>query len=120
LSTYTKAFSLIEVLIALFVLSVGTLSFLGLQLFAIQNTRRAYDQSVATVQVNNMLDRLRANNPKAWQRELHLWNSENSYLLPHGEGSYSCVKGSLPECTVTLNWNGGVKEKLSITSIVQS
>ena len=54
-------FSLIEVLIAIFVLSVGLLGSAGLQMRSLQQNQSAYFRSQATIMAYDMADRIRAN-----------------------------------------------------------
>ena len=54
-------FSLIEHLIALLVMSIGVLGMAGLQTISMQYARSALLQGEATMLINDMLDRIRAN-----------------------------------------------------------
>jgi type IV pilus assembly protein PilV len=56
-----RGFTLLEVLVALVVLSVGLLGLAGLQLTSVTNTRDAYYRSQALVLSYDMSDRMRAN-----------------------------------------------------------
>ena len=58
---HQAGFSLIEVLISIFVLSVGLLGAAGLQLSSLQQQQSAYLRSQATVIAYDMVDRMRAN-----------------------------------------------------------
>jgi len=107
-------FSLIEVLIALTILSVGLLGAAGLNLYALRHNQQAYWQSIATIQLASMLDRLRANQlPAAHAYEIKRWNQVNAKLLPMGKGTASCSRYI---CRVTLQW--GEQKSLSISSVV--
>lgn len=57
----TAGFSLLEVLIALMILSVGLLGLAGLQAFSVQNTHHAYLRTQAVLAAYDMADRMRAN-----------------------------------------------------------
>ena len=121
------AFSLLEVLISVVVLAVGLLGIAGMQLNMIRYNHSAQMRSIAIAQVNNMIDRMRANyaGVKAGQyntisgipaepncttctaaqiaqKDAHNWNTMNSKLLPSGQGM---VVGNGNNYTVTLRWD---------------
>ncbi len=97
-----KGFSLLEVLIALLILSVGLLGVVGMQLSGIKYTDEAYFHSLATTQLSSMMERLRANHSSESRgREFQRWNTLNALLLPEGEGTYACQNDA---CTVDLRW----------------
>lgn len=54
-------FSLLEVLIALLVLSIGLLGLAGLQTFSLKFNHQSYERTQATMLINEMIDRMRAN-----------------------------------------------------------
>jgi len=56
-----KGFSLIEVLVAVVILSIGLLGLGALQATGINNTNNAYFRSQATVLANSLIERMRAN-----------------------------------------------------------
>lgn len=56
-----KGFSLIEVLVAIVILSIGLLGLAGLQTAGLKANSRAYERSQASVLANEILDRMRAN-----------------------------------------------------------
>lgn len=107
-----QGFSLLEVLISAFVLAIGLLGIASLQLNAIRYNSSALLRSIAVAQASNMVDRMIANaegiksgaynnisgtpampscttctNGQMAQRDVHIWNSANSLLLPSGQGS---------------------------------
>ncbi len=53
--------SLLEVLVAVLVLSLGMLGLAGMQVAGIKSNQSAQSRSIATIQAYDMLDRLRAN-----------------------------------------------------------
>ena len=69
-----KGFSLVEVLIALFILSIGMLGILSLQTIAIRRNYNAYLSSVAATQI------------AAADQNPTIWQQDNSKLLPQGVG----------------------------------
>ena len=62
---HSGGFTLLEVLIALLVLSVGLLGIAGLQLTSLRSNHSAYLRSQATILGYDILDRIRANRAQA-------------------------------------------------------
>lgn len=56
-----KGFTLVEVMIAVFVLAIGILGVAGLQLFANQNTYEANQRTTAAALANSIVERIRVN-----------------------------------------------------------
>ncbi len=95
-------FSLIEVLISLLLLSLILLGFDAMEIFALRENRAAYYFSVATNQLNTMLECLRALNSRdGLAQQIAIWNQQNQDVLPNGIG---VVVGSYPMYTVTIYW----------------
>jgi type IV pilus assembly protein PilV len=63
--TRVAGISLIEMLIALLVLSFGLLGMAGLQAYSLRNNTSAYHRSQATLLVSEIIDRMRANREAA-------------------------------------------------------
>lgn len=111
-----SGFTLIEILIAILVLSVGLLGIAGLQ---VQGTRHVYDaqlHTLAVFQAQDMADRMRANQAGVRAGEynsrsdtpdqascssqctpaeladfdLYRWNTDNAAFLPSGTGQIAC------------------------------
>ncbi len=59
--TTQRGFTLVEVLVAFLILSVGLIGLAGLQLTGVKNTREAYYRTQATVLAADIMDRMRAN-----------------------------------------------------------
>ena len=57
----SQGFTLIEVLIAIIVLSIGLLGLAGLQLTSLRNSNSAYTRSQAVILSYDIVDRIRAN-----------------------------------------------------------
>ncbi|MES1999426.1 MAG: type IV pilus modification protein PilV [Pseudomonadota bacterium] len=113
--TKENGFTLLEVLVAIVVLSLGLLGLAGLQAASLRNNQVAYYRSIATQQAQDIADRMRANmagviapadpytfsgTPAAQdcisgtcsaalmaQSDANLWNSANARLLPGGAGA---------------------------------
>lgn len=102
-------FGFIEILISLLILSLGLLAIASLEITALKQTQQAYYRSIATNQIISMCERLLANKTTSSRdRELSLWNQQNTNLLPQSFGEYSCAANL---CTVTLYWQ---KQQLSM------
>lgn len=56
-----RGFSLLEVLIALLVLSIGLLGLAGLQVFSLKYNHQSYERTQATLMTYDIADRMRAN-----------------------------------------------------------
>lgn len=56
-----RGFSMVEVLVAVFVLAIGILGIAGLQLTGVKNNHSAYLRSQATLFAYDMIDRARSN-----------------------------------------------------------
>lgn len=128
-----RGFSLIEVLVALVLLSVGLLGLAGLQLASLQNNVNALMRSQAMLGADSILERVRANKKHAAeyvtgfkddagahqgdatadalaQADLAAWKSQLADTLPGGKGRIdvageSC-SGRIANCrvTVTIRW----------------
>jgi type IV pilus assembly protein PilV len=108
-----QGFTLLEVLVALFILSFGLLGIAGLQLTALQQSQDSYAQSLAVIQLFSMQERLRANkSAETRNRELADWNASNARLLSHGKGSYQCQANV---CVITIRWQTHKEHMLSLS-----
>lgn len=125
-----SGFTLVEVLIAVLVLSLGLLGMAGLQATSLKNNQSAYNRGLATQLAYDIADRMRANRaglaaytaipPTAAQakpnclnltgctpanmaeNDLFEWNRSLASLLPSAIGAIA-VAGST--FTVTINWD---------------
>ena len=95
-------FTLIELLIAVTIFSVGLLGLAKIQITAIRYERQAYYLTKATMQAQNMLERLKANDGGALTAELAYWNKTNKKLLPGGHGN---VDFSAVSTQVIIYWS---------------
>lgn len=87
-------FTMLEVLIALFVLSVGLLGLAGLQAQSLQFNYSAYQRSQATFLAYDIIDRMRANRDEALLGSYDL-------TLPATPPSANCQLVALP-CTTSV------------------
>lgn len=65
LRKFNSGFTLMEVLVALAVLSIGLLGMAGMQLFSLKSSHDAYLRTQATLFAYDMIDKLRANRSEA-------------------------------------------------------
>jgi len=61
----SRGFSLIEILVAIVIVSIGLLAYAGLQMKGLSQTHAALFRSQAAISTNDMADRIRANLPGA-------------------------------------------------------
>jgi type IV pilus assembly protein PilV len=128
-----RGFSLIEMLIAVVVLSVGLLGMAGLQGYSLRNNNSAYHRTQANLLAYDILDAMRANREKALKNaygapgddaraiaDLADWRLNLSEILPAGTGTVDC--SATPICTVVVQWNDtrglseGATQQLSLST----
>ena len=131
LNNHQSGFTLLEVLVAIVVISLGLLGLAGLQAATLRNNQIAYYRSIAIQQTYDMADRIRANQAGAAAGSYNnltaaipvdpdcvtntctaanmavadhsQWNSNNARMLPAGTGTVvSAVGGSFD---ITVSWN---------------
>lgn len=90
--TRSRGFTLLEVLVALVVLSVGLLGLTGLQATSLRNNHSAFLRSQATVAINDIMDRMRANRAVA---------KDGLYALPLATTAGSLGTPCVTSCTDT-------------------
>jgi len=116
---FSAGFSLLEVLVALIILSVVLFAIIQYQASALTHAYQNYLKAQALIQVESMLERLRANHSDgARLREYNDWNNENLALLPEGHGDYDC-EGKANYCTVQVAWNSKGRQTLALGAIIQ-
>lgn len=124
-----SGFTLLEILVAIVVISLGLLGLAGLQAASLTNNQTAQFRSIATQQAYDMADRMRANlagvaagsydamgtNTPVNPGCIHTaggctaanvavtdhaqWNTTNARVLPNGAGSVDCVLGPGANCS---------------------
>ncbi len=120
--------SLVEVAIALFVLSVGMLGMAALQMASLKANHSSYERSAAVLSAYTMIDRLRADaaaaqagsydlalvdgscNPPAGgtfaKDQLVAWLADlRSSMGPTACGGVTCAGGAAGSCMITVRWD---------------
>jgi type IV pilus assembly protein PilV len=120
-----RAFSLVEVLVALVVLSVGLLGVATLMIDSIRANGSSYMRTQAALLANSMLDDMRANATAATggaytvglgapptcgtvaQCDINAWKTRLGLALPSGDGSIGApaTAGGLTTVQVTVQWD---------------
>ncbi len=139
---HQNGFSLIELLVAVVVLSIGMLGLAGLQATGLQHNHSANYRSTATVLAYSIVDSMRANRVGAgdglynitlaesaptgtaiYDQDLSIWLGELAARLPSGDGAVDSVTNvvgtvQLITVTVTVQWDdrrGGGSETQQFT-----
>lgn len=135
-----RGVGLIEVLIAVLVLSFGMLGLAGLQMWTLRNNQSALERGMAIVQTHSIVDTMRADRTSAINNgfdlaldaeapagasfaalSLSAWRANLAAVLgPGATGSVDC-NGTL--CTVAVRWDdqrgSGGSETQTISTEVQ-
>jgi hypothetical protein len=97
--------SLVEILISLFLLSFILLGFDAIELYSLQMTRQGDELHIATIQLDEMAERLQALGiHSGLDSQILIWNAHNKEVLSNGQGS---VSGYFPFYTVQIQWKEG-------------
>lgn len=131
-----QGFTLLEVLVAMLVLSIGLLGLAGLMASSLKNSHSAYQRTQATWMVYDALDRMRANRQVALAKGYNLalgaspggsglaaddlseWNAALTNALPAGKGSIDVKDGG--GVTIIVQWDdsrgtgGGTTEQFRV------
>jgi Tfp pilus assembly protein PilV len=111
-----QGMSLIEVLVAFGVLCIVLLGAIKISLSNIRIESIALDQSIASMRVNAVLERLRVNwQPPAAQNTINQWNQMNLEMLPLGHGDVHC-NTLTQQCTVQITWDSHGRQVYAITA----
>ncbi len=115
-----QGFTLLEVLVAMVIVSIGLVGLAGLMMTSAKNNQSAYYRSQASWMAYDIIDRMRANRggsynialgvagcpappaPPVAPLDLCQWKTELATALPTGDGSV-LVAGTV--ATVTVRWD---------------
>jgi len=116
-----RGFTLLEVLVAIVVLSIGLLGLAGLMASSLKNSHSAYQRTQATWLAYDALDRMRANRQVAMAGGYNLalgatpggsalaaidlgeWDAALANTLPAGKGSIAVAAGGAVK--IVVQWN---------------
>ncbi|HMA98346.1 MAG TPA: type IV pilus modification protein PilV [Wenzhouxiangella sp.] len=96
-----RGMSLIEVLVALLVLSIGLLGLAALQSFTLQANQGAYHRTQAVNTAYEVADFLRANRGNPGAIDFSVWNTRISQQLPAGALAVNWLD---PFAQITVTW----------------
>lgn len=132
--TLQEGSSLIEVLVAVTVLSIGLLGVANLQVLGVQSSNSAYQRTQANILAMDMLDRMRANAAEAKaglyeialggasassgsvaDDDLDAWKTSLAASLPAGDGSVDTCPSDV--CTITVQWRDGEEGMFTVQSL---
>jgi type IV pilus assembly protein PilV len=145
MTTRHRGFSLLEVLIALLVFSLGLLGMAGLLIISVKTNHSAYLRTQASFLAQSMADRMRANMPRIWTgdydddypgatsdpctsgascsranvavRDKALWSTQLTDLLPNATANIACVQTAGVNITTEQAENGAPYAGLCVLSI---
>ena len=120
---HAKGFSLLEILIAVLILSIGLLGLAALHASSLKANHGAYHKSQATYLAYDIVDCMRANRPEVINgtynqlltsgiratvntladADVNDWLTNVAGLLPGGDGAINCDAAGF--CTVTVIWD---------------
>ena len=124
-----SGFTLLEILVAMVVLSIGLLGLAGLMTTSMRDNLSASHRTQATWMAYDMIDRMRANRASAFAgtyntplaapapcvaaapattlpaqtQDLEAWKSQLACVLPEGAGSIAVDGGRV--ATIVIQWN---------------
>lgn len=102
--TKIPGFTLLEIVIALVLISLILLGLNTMNIYALRENQKASDESIADRQIQSLYERLLAvKNTEAIHDQIQIWNQQNQTLLPHGKGF---VSGTYPHYKADLFWGG--------------
>jgi type IV pilus assembly protein PilV len=125
LSRQQTGFTLLEVMVALVIISIGLLGIIGMQMTSLKNSNSSAYRSIAVWQLQDMAEKIRSNRTRAAAREYEVgigetetpatatpvitaevaaWKANLANTLPSGKGSIVTIatNGSI---TLTVEWD---------------
>lgn len=110
---HQRAFTLLEVMVALLVLSIGLLGLAGLQVFGLKFGHQSYERTQATLLIYDLADRMRAN-PQG------VMSGDYTNPIPISAPVPSCESATLTTCSPAqlaaddlYRWSQDVKARLA-------
>jgi prepilin-type N-terminal cleavage/methylation domain-containing protein len=114
-----KGFSLLEVLIAIILLSIGLLGFARATLIALHHNQAAYLQTLADIQINSLAENLRAcgvKNTACTSKAIIDWKTQNAKLFPQAQ-SIVQAKTKTEDYLITLKWRTASDIKITTATL---
>ena len=119
---WQRGVGLIEVLIAVLVLSIGLLGLASLQVRTLRNSQSALERGVAVVESHAIVDAMRANRSRATSDDFNIGLADSApagatfaevalrewranLIASLGEGATGSVNCAVTACTVIIQWN---------------
>ena len=96
-----EGFSLIEVLVALFVLSIGLLGLAALQTTGLKLNHQSYERTQATLQAYDIIDRMRTNKSGTGDT---VNTTYDNVSLGSAPGTTDCATATVPQAVMAPNW----------------
>jgi type IV pilus modification protein PilV len=113
---FSLGFSILEVLIALMIITTALLGIISLQSLALRQVHAADLKNVAMEQAEALLERFRANCSAAgFAQEFSAVQQQISHFLPQGRCEYRCDGTT---CTVSMFWQNYGEQALSLSSLI--
>lgn len=94
-------YTLLEVLVSLFLLSLLMLGLNSIQAVSLRNAHSASYSAIAAMQLQSMAERLKLLNDNEITEQVTYWNNQNKSMLPQGRGT---VSGHFPSYHVVIYW----------------
>ncbi len=137
--TTLRGFSMVEVLVTLFILSVGLLGLATLQTYAFKANNAAVWRSQSASHAYEILERMRVNRDAAIagnydvalggvgvlvaganvaQIDIFQWRQKLDAVLPGAQGGINCPVAALGACTVTVRWQDVLAADSSTLDVV--
>src|SRR5689334_9841498 len=96
-----RGFTLIEVLISLFLLAFTLLGFAALEIKALRDSSNALYFSIASNQILNIYEHLKATESQHLTEIIAAWDKQNQIVLPQASGK---LTGQYPNYVVSIFW----------------
>lgn len=112
--SHQAGFSLLEVLVALVILTIALLGISRIGLLALCEQQAAYFRTIANIQAQSIADRVRLSVehcPEFLDQFVREWQAENKTLLPQ---SNSRIEISPNNYLIVIQWNGSESSRLQI------
>jgi prepilin-type N-terminal cleavage/methylation domain-containing protein len=100
-----SGFTLLEVLISLFILSLLLLGLDAAETQALRQAKAVYYFNVAREQLNSMVEQLQTTQGAEFANIEAKWNEQNKQILPQGKGQ---ISKQLPQFILSIFWGENI------------